>query len=108
MTELTFPKELMLTRQANQKSVIFVTTGIIWIKGLKFQPDVCHDGCHDLLRISMNLSDTVGLSTNGADYCCIFSGISKSQARNSMQKIDLTEKSGRLQTMKFIITYKNG
>ena len=28
MIELTFLKELMLIRQANQKSVIFVTTGI--------------------------------------------------------------------------------
>ena len=28
MTELTFPKELMLIRQTNQKSVIFVTIGI--------------------------------------------------------------------------------
>ena len=28
MIELTFPKELMLIKQAHQKSVIFVTIGI--------------------------------------------------------------------------------
>ena len=27
-----------------------------------------------------------------SDYCCIFSGISKSEAANLMQNIDLTEK----------------
>ena len=34
--ELTFLKELMLTRQVNQKSAIFATIGIFKIKGLRF------------------------------------------------------------------------
>ena len=34
MIELTFLKELMLIRQANQKSETFVTIGIFYIKGL--------------------------------------------------------------------------
>ena len=34
--ELTFLKELILIRQANQKSTIFVTIGIFWTKGLSF------------------------------------------------------------------------
>ena len=34
--ELTFPKELMLIKQANQKSVIFVTIGIFFVKTLSF------------------------------------------------------------------------
>ena len=54
-------------------------------KGFMFQPDVCN-GYHDLLTMSMNLRDTVILNINGADYSCIFSGISKSEAINSMQK----------------------
>ena len=54
-------------------------------KGFKFQPNNCN-GCHDLLMMSMNLSDI-------ADYCCIINGISKSEAMNLMQNINLTEKS---------------
>ena len=33
---LTFLKELMLVGQANQKSAIFITIGIFWLKGLSF------------------------------------------------------------------------
>ena len=36
MIELTFLKELMVIRQVNQKSVIFVTIGIFEIKDLSF------------------------------------------------------------------------
>ena len=36
MKELTFLKELMLVKQANQKSTIFVTIDIFEIKGLDF------------------------------------------------------------------------
>ena len=36
MIELTFLKELMLIRQAHQKSVIFVTSDIFLKKGLSF------------------------------------------------------------------------
>ena len=52
-------------------------------KGFKFQPNVC-SGCHDLLMISMNLSDIAILNIKSADYCCIISGISKSEAINLM------------------------
>ena len=47
--ELTFLKELVLIRQANQKGAIFVN------KGSKFQPNVCNR-CFDLM-MSMNFSD---------------------------------------------------
>ena len=36
MIELTFLKELMLIKQANQKSAIFVTIGTFHIKALSF------------------------------------------------------------------------
>ena len=36
MIESTFLKKLMLIRQANQKSAIFVTVGIFYIKTLNF------------------------------------------------------------------------
>ena len=42
--------------------------------------------------MSMNLSDTVILIIKGSNYRCIISGISKSEAINLMQNIDLTEK----------------
>ena len=57
----------------------------------KFQPGVCN-GCHDLLIMSMNLNDIAILNIKGADYRCIISRISKSEAIILMQNIDLTEK----------------
>ena len=44
----------------------------------------------------MNLSETAILNIKGADYCCIISGISKSQVINLMQNIDLTKKNEKL------------
>ena len=64
-------------------------------KGFKFQQNVCNR-CHDLLMMSMNLSDTAILNTKGSDYPCIITGISKNEAIKLLQNIDLTEKSGRL------------
>ena len=89
MIELTFPKELKLIKQVNQKGVIFV----ILNKGFKFQPNVCNE-CHDLLMMSINLSDIAVLRIKSADYHCIINGISKSEVINLMQNIDLTEKRG--------------
>ena len=60
-------------------------------KVFNFQPNVCN-GSHDLLMMSIDLSDI-----KTANYCCIFNGISKSEAKNLMQNIDLpTEKPGTL------------
>ena len=44
----------------------------------------------------MNLGNIAVLKNKGADYRCIISGISKSEAVNLMQNIDLTKKSGTL------------
>ena len=89
MIELTFLNELMLIRQANQKSAISVNlnkTFSFLNKTFKFQPNV-NNGCHDLLLMSMNLSDTAILNIKGADYSCIISRISKSEAINLMQDL---------------------
>ena len=56
-------------------------------KGFKFQPNVCIR-CHDLLMMSMNLSDIAILNIKGSDYCCIC----KNEAINLMQNADLAEK----------------
>ena len=61
----------------------------------KFQPNVCNR-CHDLLMMSMNLSNIAILNIKGSDYCCITRLISKNKAMNLMQDVDLTEKSGTL------------
>ena len=61
----------------------------------KFQPNVCNR-CHDLSMMPMKICDIAILNIKSADYRCIISGISKSEAINLMQNIDLIEKSGRL------------
>ena len=45
----------------------------------KFQPNVCNR-CHDLLMMSMNLSDIAILNINGSDYRCIITLIRKNEA----------------------------
>ena len=47
--------------------MIFASIGIFYIKGFKFQPDFCN-GCHDVLMMSMSLSDIDNLNIHGADY----------------------------------------
>ena len=44
----------------------------------KFQPNVCYR-CHDLLIMSLILSDISFLNIKGSDYCCIISLISKNE-----------------------------
>ena len=59
----------------------------------KFQWNFCNR-CHDLLMMSINLSDIAILNIRGSDYCCIISLISKNEAIKLMQNTDLTGKSG--------------
>ena len=61
----------------------------------KFQRNVCNR-CHDLLMMSMNLSDIALLRIKGSDYRCIISLIRKTEAINLMQNDYLTEKRGTL------------
>ena len=96
---MKFLKELMLIRQANQKNAMFFTIGIFLDKAFKFQPNL-YNGCHDLFVMSMNLSDIAILNMKVSNYCCIISGISKSEAINIMKNIDLIEESGTLKNIK--------
>ena len=89
-----FLKELMLIEQANQKSDICH----YWYflnKGFKFQPHACNR-CHDLLMVSMNLSNIAISKIKNTNYRCTITGISKSEAKQLLQNINLTEKSGTL------------
>ena len=61
----------------------------------KFQLYICNR-CYDLLMMSMNLSDIAILNIKNTDCCCIISRISKSEAINLMQNVDLTEKTRTL------------
>ena len=66
----------------------FNTISIFLNKWFKFQLDVCK-GCHDLLMMSVNISDIAILNIKGADYHCIISGICKNEAVNLLEKTDL-------------------
>ena len=61
----------------------------------KFQQNVCNR-CHDLLMMSVSLSDITILNIKDSDYDCIISLISKNEAISLMQNADLTEKSETL------------
>ena len=45
-------------------------------KGFNFQPNVCNR-CHDLLIMTVNLSDIAILNINGSDHSSVISGISE-------------------------------
>ena len=61
----------------------------------KFQPNVCNR-CHDLLMMSINLSDITILNIKSSDYCSIISLISKNEAIKLLQNADLTEKKSNI------------
>ena len=61
----------------------------------EFKPNV-YNGCHDLLMMSMNLSDIAILSIKSSDYHCIVKLISKNEAITLIQNADLIEKSRTL------------
>ena len=77
--------------------LIGVKSGIAYV----FSHNVC-SGCHDLLMMSMNLSNFVILNIHSVDYRCIINGISKNEAINVMQNICFTDKNGTLQIIKFM------
>ena len=61
----------------------------------KFQPNVFNI-CHDLLMMSLSLRNIVILKIKGSDYWLIISLISKHEAINFTQNVDLTEKNKTL------------
>ena len=81
MMELTFLKELML------KECDICHYWYFLDKTFMFQSDVCN-GCHDVLMMSINLSDIASF-IHDAGYCCIISELSESKAKNLMQNIGL-------------------
>ena len=76
-------------------------------KGIHFN-QMSTNRCYDLLMMSINLINIAILRIKSADYRCIISVISKSEAIILMENADLTKKSGTLKNKKIIIIYKNG
>ena len=56
--------------------------------------------------MSMNPSDMAVLNIKSYDYGCIISGIRKSEAINLKQNTNLTVKSGTLEKIKDLFSYK--
>ena len=75
MIELTFLRELMLIKQVHQEHDICNYWYFLY-RGFKFQWDVYNE-CHDLLMMTMNLSNIAILNINSVDFCCIINRISK-------------------------------
>ena len=73
---------------------------------LKFQPNFTNR-CHDLLMMSVNLSDIAILNIEDSDYYCIISLINKSEAIDVLQNADFTEKIGSLKIQKNIKILKS-
>ena len=93
---MTILKELMLIKQVHLRKECDIFHYWYFLNYcFKFQPNVCNR-CHNLLMMSINLSDIAILNIKGSDYCCIISLISKNEATNLLQNADLTEKSGAL------------
>ena len=61
------------TKKNQDKTVLFYYQALNWT-------NVCNR-CHDLLMVSINLSDVAILNIKGCDYRYIISGISKSEAK---------------------------
>ena len=72
----------------------------------RFQPRVC-DGCHDILRMSIDIQSITILNIHGIDYCCAINGIRKSEAIMLVKKMLFEAKNGSLSNIKiFFIMYK--
>ena len=88
MIELTFLEELLLIEQVQGCDICHYWYFLNYSS--KFQPNVCNR-CHDLLMMSMKLSNIAILNITRFDYYCITSLISKSKAIDLTENADLTE-----------------
>ena len=67
LIELTFLKELMLVKESTSKECDICHYWYFLNYSFKFQSNVCNR-CHDLLMMSMNLSNIAILNIKGSDY----------------------------------------
>ena len=93
------PERIDVNKTSDSKECDICNYWYFLDKGFKFQSYVCNR-CHGLVMMSLNLSNISILNIKGAHYRFIISGISKSEAMNFLQNIDLTKRSGTLQKIK--------
>ena len=94
---------IIQVNQVNQKSVIFLAVD----KVFKFQSDAWNR-CHDVLIMSLNLSNIAVLKIHSIDYDCSIARISKSDAINLIQNIDLSKKWNIMKHKKLLSHIKKG
>ena len=73
-------------------------------KGFKIQAPFCN-GCHYVLMIVINFNDIANLNFYDVDYGCIIPRIIRKEATNLLRNADLSEKSGSLQNMIFLLHF---
>ena len=95
MIELTLLEGIDVKKKSESKECDICHHWDFLDKGFEFQSYVCNE-CHDLLMMSINLSDNTVLNIHGANGHCIISDISKNEAVNLLHKADSDEKSGTL------------
>ena len=85
----------MLIKQICQKSMIFVTIGVLKILVLSMNHIFCN-GCHDLMQKAMNFNNVAIVYVKGSAYRIHFWYMSKDDAINIMNGSNLTDKRGVL------------
>ena len=58
--------------------------------GIKFQDYVCN-GCHDLMMLRLNISDTAIITVKRVDYHCITHDINKFEAIHLLENYELDD-----------------
>ena len=74
MIELTFDdriEEIYVSKKSKSKECDISHYWYFLNKGFKLQPNI-YNGCHDLLMMTINLSDIAIFNLKGSDYCCIW------------------------------------
>ena len=59
-------------------------------RGFNLQPYSCNE-CHDVLMLSLNLSDIALLKIHGVDFRCTIIGISENEAVSLLQEAHLNK-----------------
>ena len=85
-------KESITNNKSNNSKECIVCHYWFFNDGFKLQDYACNS-CHDLVMMCVNISDIANIMVKGVEYCCIFHGISKSEAINLL-KISALENCG--------------
>ena len=73
MIELTFDDRIegiYVSKKSKSKECDIYHYWYFLNKGFKLQPNICN-GCHDLLMMTITLSDIAIFNLKGSDHCCI-------------------------------------